>query len=337
MAIPETFKAALVTKSGAENTITDRSLPPLETGEVGIKITATAINPVDWKLREISGFLKEFPLIFGTDAAGEIAALGPGVSYFAVGDCVFFQGIIYKNNFSTFQQYCKMPTHLLARTPSSVTDEQGYGMSAPWDEGGDKAGNGKAVVILGGSSSVGQYAFQMAKLSGFEKIVTNSSAEHIEFLKGLGADVVLERGSKDATEDFVAAIGDLPLAFVYDAISAKATQAQGVKILQAANAKDSCVVTVLPADSEAEELGKSHEPKVAVKAIWGAGSDPNLLFLSEPLMKHLGGEEGWIAKGRFVPNRTVVVPGGLGALEATLAKNKEGISGRKFIIKPSET
>lgn len=46
MAVPETFKAAVVPSAGAQHTVENRSLPALAAGEVAIKITATAINPV---------------------------------------------------------------------------------------------------------------------------------------------------------------------------------------------------------------------------------------------------------------------------------------------------
>lgn len=46
MPVPETFKAALVPSPGAQHTVGNRSLPTLAAGEVAIKITATAINPV---------------------------------------------------------------------------------------------------------------------------------------------------------------------------------------------------------------------------------------------------------------------------------------------------
>lgn len=353
MGVPGTFKAAVVPSPGAQHTVTDRALPALSAGEVAIKITATAINPVDWKIRDYKIFIKEYPAVLGSDAAGEIAAVGSEVTGFSVGERVFFQGIIGQYDSSTFQQYCKMPAALVARTPASITDDQaagimlasvavltgffdttGHGLPAPWDAGGESAGKGKAIVVLGGSSSVGQYAIQMAKISGFERIVTNSSARHIDHLKALGADVVLDRAVQNGAEDFQAAIGGLPLAFVFDAISEKGTQIQGVNILAATKTQGSHVIVVQAVNAEAKELGASQEPKVDVKQVMGLGSRPDLRYLSEPLVKHLGGEDGYIAKGRFVPNRPLVVGGGLGGLEDALAKNKHGVSGEKVVIRP---
>lgn len=353
MSIPQSFRAAVVPEPGAQHTVTDRSLAPLAAGEVGIKITATAINPVDWKMRDYKVFIKDYPAVIGSDAAGEIAAVGPDVKNFSIGDRVFFQGIIGNYDSATFQQYCKMPATLVAKTPKNITDDEaggislatfaavtgtydktGHGLKAPWDQGGEQAGKGKAIVILGGSSSVGQYAIQLAKISGFEKIITNSSAKHLDHLKALGADVVLDRSKQNSPEDFKAAVGSLPLAFVLDTIAEKDTQIQGVKILAATKTENSHVVVVQGTNAEAAELGKSQEPKVDVKQVMGLGSSPALRHLSEPLWKHLGGEDGWIAKGRFVPNRPLVVEGGLKNIEEALAKNKKGVSGEKVIFRP---
>lgn len=353
MGVPDTFKAAIVPEPGAQHVVQDRSLPPLEAGEVAIKVTATAINPVDWKIRDYKVFIKDYPAVLGSDAAGEIAAVGSGVTNFKEGDRVFFQGIIGRYDFSTFQQYVKMPAELVAKTPKNISDDEaggvslatvavvtgfydksGHGLAAPWTEGGEQAGKGKGIVILGGSSSVGQYAIQLAKISGFDKIVTNASARHIDHLKALGADVVLDRATQNSEEDFKAALGGVPLAFVFDSISEKDTQVLGVKVLAATKTENSHVVTVQGVNAEASELGQSLEPKAAVKQVLGLGSAPHLRHLSEPLCKHLGGEDGYIAKGRFVPNRPLVVSGGLANIEGALAKNKKGVSGEKVIIRP---
>ncbi|KAJ9295232.1 hypothetical protein DTO217A2_9062 [Paecilomyces variotii] len=360
MPVPQSFKAAIVLDPGAQNVIQERSLPPLEAGEVAIKITATAVNPVDWKMRDWQAFIDKYPAILGSDAAGEIAEVGPNVSGFAVGDRVFFQGIIGKYDYCTFQQYCKMPAALVSKTPKNISDEQaagislatvavvtafydktGHGITPPWEKGGELVGKGKAVVIIGGASSVGQYAIQLARLSGFERIITNASPANHEFLKKLGAHVVLDR-SQATVEDFKAAIGELPLDFLFDAISSRETQKLSVQIVQAAKTIASnhvvTVHTVRPdvVDPEATALSQSKEPKVDIKRVLGVGSFPDLRYLSEPMAKSLGGEDGYIAKGLYIPNRPRVVSGGLGAVEEALGLNRKGVSGEKVIFRPSE-
>ncbi|KAL4861362.1 hypothetical protein BDV12DRAFT_180395 [Aspergillus spectabilis] len=351
MSIPSSFRAAIIKEKGSRHTITERHPKDLASDEVGIRITATAINPVDWKIRDYGAFLKSYPAVLGSDAAGEIVAVGQNVSDFAVGDRVFFQGIIGNYDASTFQQYCTMPAVLVAKTPKSITDDQaagislatiagltglydktGRGLPPPWAKDGERAGTGKAIVVLGGSSSVGQYVVQLARLSGFERIVTASSPAHHELLKSLGAHVVLDRKQAGA-QDYVNALNGLPLDVVFDSISLRDTQILGVDVVAAVGAA-SYVITVMPIDTDAQSLGASKEPKVEVRQIIGLGSGPNLRYLSEPLMNHLGGEDGWVATGKFRPNRAVLFEGGLDKIDDALDKNRAGVSGEKIVIHP---
>ncbi|USP77859.1 uncharacterized protein yc1106_05133 [Curvularia clavata] len=360
MSLPSTFQGCELRTPKAKLSLVQRSLSPLGSKELGIKITATAINPVDYKMRDYDVFLKEYPAVLGSDAAGVVVAVGPDVKGFQVGDRVFFQGIIGNYDASTFQQYCKMPAELVSKTPDNISDEeasgimlatvavvtafyaeQGHGMIPPWEKDGDQVGKGKSIIIIGGASSVGQYAIQMARLSGYDRIVTNASSNNHDFLKSIGAHAVLDR-SKSDVDTFFEALGGSPLDFVFDAISAPSTQKLAVQVLRKAKTPGSDLVTVhvvVPEhpDPEAKALGQSAEPRIEIKQILGLGSSPTLRPLSEPLAKFLGGPDGYIAQGLFTPNRPQVVPGGLAAIEEALAMNKKGVSGKKVVIRPHET
>jgi NADPH:quinone reductase-like Zn-dependent oxidoreductase len=359
MSLPSTFQGCEVPKPKAQLSLVERSLSALKPTEVGIKITATAINPVDHKMRDNDVFIQDYPAVLGSDAAGIVVDVGTDVQNFQRGDRVFFQGIIGNYDSSTFQQYCKMPAELVSRTPENISDEEaagimlatmavvtafyaeeGHGMTPPWKEGGRNVGQGKSIVIIGGASSVGQYAIQLARLSGYQRIVTNASSNNHDFLTSLGAHVVLDRSA--TTPDAVCeAIGDLPLDFVFDAISSASTQKLGIQVSQKANSSGNHMVTVhvvvpeVP-NPEAKALGQSGEKPIEIKQILGIGSSPALRDLSEPLAKFLGGHDGYIAQGLFSPNRSHVVPGGLAAVEEALSLNKTGVSGRKVVIRPHD-
>lgn len=359
MPLPSAFPGCELLTPKARLSIVQRTMPTLGRDEVGIKITATAVNPVDHKMRDHDTFINEYPAVLGSDAAGVIVATGDNVKGLELGDRVFFQGIIGNYESSTFQQYCKMPAELVSKTPDSISDEQasgimlatmavvtafyageGHGMTPPWDEGGRYVGKGKSIIIIGGASSVGQYAIQMARLSGYERIVTNASFNNHEFLKSIGAHVVLDR-SVSTPAAFLEALGAFPLDFVFDAISAPSTQKLGVEMLQKANVAGGHLVTVhvvvpdVP-DPEAIAVGQSKDPKVEIKQVLGIGSWPELRYLSKPLAKYLGGSDGYIAQGLFIPNRPHIVPGGLAAMEEGLQLNKNGVSGKKVVIRPHD-
>lgn len=353
MSVPSKHRAAYVHAKGEAPKIADRTLGDLKPDEIAIKIAAIAINPVDWKIRDYGLFLVpnwQYPAILGSDGSGTVAAVGKDVSNFSVGDRVFFQSGYGDDDVSTFQEYIKLPAEIVAKTPKNVSDEEasgvvlasmavatafydktGQGLKAPWVEGGENAGKGKAVVIIGGSSSVGQYAIQLARLSGFDRIITNASATHHDYLKSLGAHVVLDRNAS-GVEDFQNALDGKPLEFVFDTIAFKETQTLGVEILQSTNTKNSRVVIVGAVDEEAKKLGQSREPHVAIQQIMGIALKPDLRYLIKGLTSSLGGQDGWLAKGDFKPNRIEVIKGGLEKLQEGLEKNKQGVSGVKVIV-----
>jgi NADPH:quinone reductase-like Zn-dependent oxidoreductase len=370
--VPQQHKAAVLIKSGAPLEIQDRKTYLIEEDEVLIKVTATAINPVDWKIRDWGVFINEYPKIIGSDASGEIVQTGKQVKNVKVGDRVFFQGNIKTNEGATFQQYTKMPADLVGIIPSNVSDEEASGISlasmaaivglynqtglnikpAPWEQGGNQAGKGKSIVILGGSSSVGQYAIQLARLSGFETIVTGSSSVHHDYLKKLGATVTLDRKTAKP-EDYAKAATSNGHAFamVFDSVAMKESHIEAVQILQNVNKKGSqaatrvnlrtsTVVTVYAfEDSVKEEIKRGVEngaEEVEIKAVWGEGGADHLRNQSSAFFKAAGGKDGWLAKQSFLPNRIMVVEGGLPSINKALDKNRDGVSGQKIIIRPFE-
>lgn len=354
MSVPSSHRAAFIHGQGQAPNISERTLGKLEPDEIAIKLAATAINPVDWKLRDYGLFLVpgwDYPAILGSDGSGTVAAVGEQVKNFSVGERVFFQSGYGSDDVSTFQEYIKLPAEIVAKTPASISDEQasgivlasmagatgfydksGRGLKAPWDENGASVGKGKAIVIIGGSSSVGQYAIQLARLSGFERIVTNASSKHIPYLKELGAHVVLDR-SASSVEDFVKAVQGWPVEFVFDSIAVAETQKVGVELLQATKTQGSQVVIVGMIDEEAKKAGSEGETKVSINQIMGIALKPDLRYLISGLTSSLGGEDGWIAKGAFRPNEVEVIEGGWEKLQEGLEKNKKGVSGVKVIVK----
>lgn len=315
--------------------------------------TAAQVNPVDWKIRD-GVFPGKFPAETGSDAAGVVSAVGPGSS-FKVGDRVFFQGIVMTPPHTTFQQKTIMDDRLVSKTPDNITDGEASGIQLasvaalvglyhktggieikpyPWEKGGDVAGKDKAILVWGGSSSVGQYAIQFARLSGFTKIITTASSSHQERLRSLGATDVLARDAP--TEDFVKAASGLHLFAAFDAISNKETETKSLEILQTANRatgnSTSHYAGVWPFIDQTD----LSNPTVTKKAILGVGSNPDLFDVSLPFIQAISGNEGWIGKGLYKPNIMQKVEGGLKGTEEAFELNKKGLSGVKVWVNPQE-
>ena len=60
-------------------------------GEILVRVEASALNPVDWKIRDYDFFIKEYPAILGSDSAGTVEAVGANVKTFQKGDKVYVQ------------------------------------------------------------------------------------------------------------------------------------------------------------------------------------------------------------------------------------------------------
>lgn len=274
---------------------------------------------------------------------------------FKQGDRVYFQGVILVPPHTTFQQQTIMDAKLVSKTPDNITDGEASGihlasMAAlvglyhktggieirpfPWEQDGDQAGKGKAILVWAGSSSVGQYAIQLARLSGFTKILTTASLSHTDRLKSLGATDILPRDA--STEDFLKATGGLHLFAAYDAISNEQTEARSIEILQSANRatnnSESHYVGVWPFSDQTTR----QNPTVTKKAIMGMGSNPDLFDVSLPFIKAISGNEGWVGKGLYKPNVMQKVDGGLKGAEEAFNLNKKGLSGVKVWVDPRE-
>lgn len=206
-------------------------------------------------------------------------------------------------------------------------------IEGPWSN--PTAGKGKAIVILGGSSSVGQYGIQLARLSGFSKIITTSSLKHKDFLEKVGGSnvVVLDR-SQVSAKDILNVTDGLEIRTIFDSISEEETMKLAIDVYQGnATSQSPKVIVVLPPPEQAQKKADSGT-KVHLSPVLAMGSLPNNRVVSEPLMKNL---TKWLENGEFFPNRPQLVKGGLNGAQEALDLNKKGVSGVKVVFRPSET
>ena len=92
-------KALVLPKVKAEFEVRSSDVPRPKAGQLLVKLEASALNPVDYKIQELGLWITEFPTILGCEAAGTVEELGEGVNDFAKGDrvcvspCVFEVGL----------------------------------------------------------------------------------------------------------------------------------------------------------------------------------------------------------------------------------------------------
>lgn len=176
--------------------------------EVLVKVHVAGVNPVDWKLRQ-AGYLlgrpaPEGPTVLGWDLAGEVVAIGAGVTRFAVGDQVFGMPR-FPDAAGCYAEYVACPSRHLARIPAGTGMETAgalplAGLTA-WQCVVDtlQAKQGDKLLIHAAAGGVGHLAVQIAKARGAEVWGTASAAKH-DLLRDLGVDHCIDYRSEDFTE-----------------------------------------------------------------------------------------------------------------------------------------
>ncbi|MFL0365269.1 NADP-dependent oxidoreductase [Pseudobacillus sp. 179-B 2D1 NHS] len=214
------MKAIVIEQYGGSEQLKEMNIqkPSAGKNEVIVKLHATSINPIDWKLRE--GYLQtmmpfEFPIILGWDASGIIEEVGENVEGFKAGDRVFARP--ETTNRGTYAEYTAVDSHLLAKIPDNISFEEAAcvplaGLTA-WqclfDFGEVKAGD--KVLIHAGAGGVGTFAIQLAKHAG-AYVAATASTHNVELLQSLGADQVIDYKK----QDFETALADFD--FVLDSL-----------------------------------------------------------------------------------------------------------------------
>ncbi|AQA24139.1 zinc-binding dehydrogenase family protein [Rhodococcus sp. MTM3W5.2] len=184
--------------------IAETERPAPLSGEVLIRVHASAVNPVDVAVR--AGALKllgEPSFGVGWDISGVVEEAGPGAR-FAVGDEVF--GMPFFPRAATgYAEYVAAPSRQVARKPASLDHVQAAALPlaalTAWQGLVDAArvGAGDRVLIHRAAGGVGHLAVQIAKSRGAHVIALASAAKH-DFVRGLGADEVIDYQVTDFTE-----------------------------------------------------------------------------------------------------------------------------------------
>lgn len=162
-------------------------------GEIRIRVIAAGVNPMDWIVRR-GGMNLPLPMIMGIDVAGVVDALGSGVEAFQTGEGVFAKVSLGQGGYA---EYTVTNASQAAIKPKSIGFLEAAaiptaGLTA-WQSLFDIAGldKGQSVLIHGAAGGVGSFAVQFAKWKG-ARVIGTASSSNAEFLKSIGADVVID-------------------------------------------------------------------------------------------------------------------------------------------------
>jgi len=162
-------------------------------GEIRIRIIAAGVNPMDWKIRKGLVGKLPLPMIMGLDVAGLVDALGQGGVFFQPEEEVFAKVSMGDGGYA---EYTVVNSTQAARKPRSIGFIESASIPtaglAAWQALFDIAGleKGQSVLIHGASGGVGTFAVQFARWKG-AFVVATASGTNIEFLKSIGANVVI--------------------------------------------------------------------------------------------------------------------------------------------------
>lgn len=199
------MKAFIVDRYGSSDSVRAGEMPDpeLRDDDVLVQIHAASVNPLDLKIRD--GKLKlvlpyRLPLILGNDLAGVVVRVGSGVRRFKPGDEVYARPDT--DRIGAFAELISMKEDSVAIKPKALSMEEAasiplVGLTA-WQTLIERANlkAGQKVLIHAGSGGVGTIAIQLAKHLG-ATVATTTSTANVDWVKGLGADVVIDYRKDD--------------------------------------------------------------------------------------------------------------------------------------------
>jgi NADPH:quinone reductase-like Zn-dependent oxidoreductase len=202
------MKAAVIRQYGSPEVFQYEEVAPpkIQPNELLVKVRASCVNPVDWKIRK--GMLKlitgsKFPMILGFDLSGDVVEVGSQVKLFKPGDAIY-GNVGLKGG--AYAEFTAVPETSAALKPTNMTYEEAAsvpvaGLTALQslrDLGNLHAR--QTVLINGASGGVGTYAVQIAKALGAE-VTGVCSAKNADLVKSLGADRIIDYTLQDFTQD----------------------------------------------------------------------------------------------------------------------------------------
>jgi NADPH:quinone reductase-like Zn-dependent oxidoreductase len=201
------MKAMMINSFGGPGVFELREVakPVPGTGQVLVRVHATSINPLDYQVRR--GDYADYvplPAITGHDVSGVVDEVGPGVTAFAPGDEVWYTAQIF-NGPGSYAEYHVAAESIVGKKPASLSHLEAASLTlvggTAWEAlvGRAELRVGESVLVHGGAGGVGHVAIQVARAIG-AKVFTTARADQFDFVRSMGADVVIDYEKEDYVE-----------------------------------------------------------------------------------------------------------------------------------------
>jgi NADPH:quinone reductase-like Zn-dependent oxidoreductase len=333
-----------VPENGSEPELIKKQISPpmLEPHEVLVKVAAVAQNPTDVQAFDLNLFGNG--AVLGCDFAGKVERLGKDVTKVAEGDTI--AGLIWGGEIKglgAYSEYTKAHESICFKVPKSISLPEAATIPlaslTAWlaffskdSLNIDRNKPDNTVLVWGGSSSVGQYAIQIASMFGF-KIITTCSPHSFDLVKSFGATHVFDYNDSNVVKSIKDVAPDLK--YVFDTIGNKTSSTTAS---EAIDENGGTLCTVRPDKGFTENVTK--QTRVTPVLVWTAFNRviqyKKASFPASEEDHKLGIEfnnklPGWIDEGKIKPNKPKVL-GGLDAIPQGFQEHRDGkISGFKLV------
>lgn len=319
--------------------------------EVIVRARAIAMNPIDAMgavaRRVVLPWLR-YPAVLGYDVAGEVTAVGSGVTALRVGDRVvgFAAGLERSRNSAAegaFQSHVTLLANLCSPLPDDVEFEQAavlplalttaaaglyeadqLALPLPTATAPDR---GETVLIFGAATSVGMNAVQLARNSGY-RVVATASRQNFELITTLGATAMVDYNDDDMVQQLIDHLAGHTLV--------------GTMAIASGSLTDAIAVSASPAVTGTRRVASAHPtPVTAIRARFARrrGVQVTAIWGGRPLDTAVG-PAVWstflpaaLAEKRYVTApQPIIVGHGLEAIPEALVRMRAGVRAAKLVV-----
>lgn len=205
------MKAAIINNYGSEKeleVVENYPMPRLNDDEVLVKIYATSVNPIDYKARQglLAGMFNwSFPVVLGWDISGKVVSVGKNVKNCKNGDRVYARPDHDPNGkYGSYAEFMAVKEDKLSFIPNNISFTEAAAVPLAAETALQmlrklEVGPNKKILVQAGAGGVGIFAIQIAKIMG-ATVATTVSEQNINFVKKLGADVVIDYHKTNVSE-----------------------------------------------------------------------------------------------------------------------------------------
>ncbi|CAE7199964.1 hypothetical protein PTNB73_06157 [Pyrenophora teres f. teres] len=257
--------------------------------QVRVRVEWVASTPLELHQND-GGLLVKHPQVLGDSSAGTVVEIGPDVTRLSVGDKLF--GFSWRTQAEKAdQEFCTADEWMFAKLPAGFTLTEAVtlpssfvttfhtlktdlGLETPWPkpEGYTPKFAEDAILVWGGSSSVGQFAIQILRYYGHKNILVTASRKHHDKLKMLGAKEAFDYNDPRVVASILRAVGDKGLPLIFDCIGSQHGSIAPIARMAKGGSRVAILLPVIVRDSS-NTVNPEYSMDVSQAAKWAEGVD----------------------------------------------------------------